>query len=198
MMCSQLLNESPGGRKIPLSISEIRRRNPSFGTSLLLSNSPMTPKVMNGSFVAIFENGDGLKEFLDRNGILRIACKDSPVLQRRLKGLLRGIRQYSLDSHIDLMVVERAAKLRTRNNSLGDAIDEQSQLEDTSTEDVTLCDKCGQKITKAENWIYVNTMGTGKVGQERAIVQITDQFNNLNIFLSSDFEKVAEFILVKM
>lgn len=109
---------------------------------------------MNGSFVAIFENGDGLKEFLDRNGILRIACKDSPVLQRRLKGLLRGLRQYSLDSHIDLMVVERSAKQRTRNNSLGDAIDEQWHLEENSTnsnEDVTLCDKCGQKITKAEN-----------------------------------------------
>lgn len=151
MMCSQLLNESPSGRKIPMSISEIRRRNPSFGTSLLLSNSPMTPKVMNGSFVAIFENGDGLKEFLDRNGILRIACKDSPVLQRRLKGLLRGLRQYSLDSHIDLMVVESSAKQRTRNNSLGDVIDEQWQLEGNSTEDVTRCDKCGQKITKAEN-----------------------------------------------
>ena len=151
MMCSQLLNESPGGRRHPMSISEIRRRNPSFGTSLLLSNSPMTPKVMNGSFVAIFENGDGLKEFLDRNGILRIACKDSPVLQRRLKGLLRGLRQYSLDSHIDLMVVERAAKMKTRNNSLGDVIDEQWQLEGDSTEDVNRCEKCGQKIIKDEN-----------------------------------------------
>lgn len=151
MMCSQLLNESPA-RKFPLSISEIRRRNPSFGTSLLLSNSPMTPKVMNGSFVAIFEQGDGLKEFLDRNGILRIACKDSPVLQRRLKGLLRGLRQYSLDSHIDLMVVERSAKQRTaRKNSLGDSIEELSAVEEKSTEDVSRCDKCGQKIVEADN-----------------------------------------------
>ncbi|XP_071033748.1 histidine decarboxylase isoform X2 [Parasteatoda tepidariorum] len=60
LMCSQILNESPSGRR-PLSIAEIKRRNPSFGTSLLLSNSPMTPKVMNGSFVAIFEAGDALK-----------------------------------------------------------------------------------------------------------------------------------------
>lgn len=151
MMCSQLLNESPSGRRHPLSMSEIRRRNPSFGTSLLLSNSPMTPKVMNGSFVAIFEQGDGLKEFLDRNGILRIACKDSPVLQRRLKGLLRGLRQYSLDSHIDLMVIERAAKQRSRINSLGESIEEQSSLDEKSMEDVTRCDKCGQKIAEVEN-----------------------------------------------
>lgn len=150
MMCSQLLNESPGGRRHPLSMSEIRRRNPSFGTSLLLSNSPMTPKVMNGSFVAIFESGDGLKEFLDRNGILRIACKDSPVLQRRLKGLLRGLRQYSLDSHIDLMVIENSSKQRARKSSLGGAIEEQASFEETSMEDITRCDKCGQKIVNVE------------------------------------------------
>ena len=149
MMCSQLLNESPSGRKHPLSMSEIRRRNPSFGTSLLLSHSPMTPKVMNGSYVAIFEPGDGLQEFLDRNGILRIACKDSPVLQRRVKGLLRGLRQYSLDSHIDLMVVEHSTKQRARKHSVGMSIEEQASFEEKSMEDISMCDKCGQKI--AEN-----------------------------------------------
>lgn len=107
----------------------------------------MTPKVMNGSFVAIFENGDGLKDFLDRNGILRISCKDSPVLQRRVKGLLRGLRQFSLDSHIDLMVVEQSGKPRTRNNSLGGStIAEQASFEEKSLEDITRCDKCGYKI----------------------------------------------------
>lgn len=30
----------------------------SFGTSLLLSNTPMSPKVVNGSFAGIFEKED--------------------------------------------------------------------------------------------------------------------------------------------
>lgn len=31
-----------------------------FGTSLLLSNTPMSPKVVNGSFAAIFEKEDSV------------------------------------------------------------------------------------------------------------------------------------------
>ncbi|GIY35348.1 histidine decarboxylase [Caerostris darwini] len=146
IMCSHILNESPSGRR-PRTMAEIKKRNPSFGTSLLLSNSPMTPKIMNGSFVAIFEPNEVINEFLERNGTLDIACKDSPVLQRRLKGLVRGTRQFSLDSHIDLMV---AAHSKSERKSVT-SIEEQSLGEDSedksSSEDVSRCDKCGQVIS---------------------------------------------------
>ncbi|KAG8194084.1 hypothetical protein JTE90_003028 [Oedothorax gibbosus] len=150
-MCSQMLNDTTttmiagGGNKKPHSMAEVRRRNPSFGTSLLLANTPMTPKVMNASFVAIFETGDALKEFLDRNGTLRIVCKDSPVLQRRLKGLIRGEKQFSLDSHIDLMVAANCAK---KESLVKKALQQESLAEgsESSTEDVKRCDKCGQEI----------------------------------------------------
>ncbi|KFM68905.1 Histidine decarboxylase, partial [Stegodyphus mimosarum] len=149
MMCSQLLNASPSGRR-PMSMAEIKRRNPTFGTSLLLSNSPMIPKIMNASFVAITDAGDNFKDVLDRNGTLRIASKNSPVLQRRVKGLVRGQRQYSLDSHIDLMVATNSTKETALRKSIV-SIEEQTLVESveenkSSSEDVTRCDKCGQKI----------------------------------------------------
>lgn len=45
-------------RKI-LSVAVIRKFG-SFGTSLLLSNTPMSPKVVNGSFAAIFEKDESV------------------------------------------------------------------------------------------------------------------------------------------
>ncbi|GFU62127.1 histidine decarboxylase [Nephila pilipes] len=147
MMCSQILNESPSGRR-PISMADIKKRNPSFGTSLLLSNSPMTPKVMNASYVAIFEPGEAIKEFLDRNNSFRVVNKDSPVLQRRLKGLVRGERQFSLDSHIDLMVAANSKRSQRKSvtsieeHSLGEDSEERS-----SPEDAARCDKCGQVIS---------------------------------------------------
>ena len=42
--------------------SEIKEKNESFGTSLLLANigpnSPMSPKIVEGSFAALFDNND--------------------------------------------------------------------------------------------------------------------------------------------
>ncbi|XP_055936977.1 histidine decarboxylase-like [Argiope bruennichi] len=147
MICNQILNESPSGRR-PISMAEIKKRNPSFGTSLLLSNSPMTPKVMNASYVAIFEPGEAIDEFLARNGTMDIACKDSPVLQRRVKGLVRGQRQFSLDSHIDLMVAANSKRSARKSVT---SIEEQSLGEDSeeksSPEEMPRCDKCGQVIS---------------------------------------------------
>lgn len=36
-------------------ISDTREKNEAFGSSLLLANSPMSPKIVNGSFAAIFD-----------------------------------------------------------------------------------------------------------------------------------------------
>lgn len=52
---------SPENNKVnTLSLIETRRKNEAFGSSLLLSNSPLSPKVVNGSFAAIFDEDEFL------------------------------------------------------------------------------------------------------------------------------------------
>lgn len=46
--------------KVPLR--ETKERNENFGSSLLLANSPMSPKVVNGSFAAIYDQEDIVTE----------------------------------------------------------------------------------------------------------------------------------------
>lgn len=36
-------------------VADTREKNEAFGSSLLLANSPMSPKIVNGSFAAIFD-----------------------------------------------------------------------------------------------------------------------------------------------
>ncbi len=54
-------------RSLSILSTEIRERNKSFGTSLLLANigpnSPMTPKIVNGSYAALFENTETTSDF---------------------------------------------------------------------------------------------------------------------------------------
>lgn len=47
---------------LPLSLFllDTRLKNEAFGSSLLLSNSPMSPKVVNGSFAAIYDGDEFL------------------------------------------------------------------------------------------------------------------------------------------
>jgi len=59
-------------------IVETREKNADFGSSLLLANSPMSPKIVNGSFAAIFENSDVLREFARKFTQLRVDVKESP------------------------------------------------------------------------------------------------------------------------
>ena len=53
-----------------ISFTEIKEQNPHFGTSLLLANigtnSAETPKMINGSFAALFDNKDVTKDFARR------------------------------------------------------------------------------------------------------------------------------------
>ncbi|XP_015787918.1 histidine decarboxylase-like isoform X2 [Tetranychus urticae] len=96
--------KTPSGARKTINLAEAKKLRPDFGTSLLLSNSPMTPKVVNGSFVAIFENNEVVPEFVRHLGnSLKLVAKQSPELRRRIKGLMLTNKQYSLDSRIDLM-----------------------------------------------------------------------------------------------
>lgn len=89
---------------VKVSLREVKKRTPGFGTSLLLSNSPMTPKVINGSFVALFENHDIMQEFVKQfGGSLNIGAATSPGCRRRIKGLMVSDKQFSLDSRMDIV-----------------------------------------------------------------------------------------------
>ncbi len=78
-----------------MPLAEIKKRTPGFGTSLLLSNSPMTPKIINASFVAIFDQQDLAQEFMKHFGNdIELSAKNSPSLRRRIKGLMLSDKQH--------------------------------------------------------------------------------------------------------
>jgi histidine decarboxylase len=62
--------------------AETRKKNPNFGTSLLLANivgqNPSSPKVVNGSFAAIFDSNDVLFEFAKQLCQMKLNIRDSP------------------------------------------------------------------------------------------------------------------------
>ncbi len=62
-------------RRVPLG--ETKLRNSTFGTSLLLANSPMSPKIVNGSFAAIFDSNELFNDFT-RKIQLREVDESSP------------------------------------------------------------------------------------------------------------------------
>ncbi|XP_074661567.1 aromatic-L-amino-acid decarboxylase-like [Tubulanus polymorphus] len=69
-----------------------------FGLSLILSNVPMSPRFVNGSFAAVFDNSEILFEFakfLSERGFQ----DQSMVLSPRRK-LRHGNKQYSLDTNL--------------------------------------------------------------------------------------------------
>ncbi|XP_014212792.1 histidine decarboxylase isoform X1 [Copidosoma floridanum] len=87
--------------KVPLA--ETRERNENFGSSLLLANSPMSPKIVNGSFAAIYDAADVFNECMKTFGQLRLEARDSPAMRRRIRGILMSGKQFSLDSRMDLV-----------------------------------------------------------------------------------------------
>ncbi|RZB39013.1 histidine decarboxylase, partial [Asbolus verrucosus] len=111
--------QNPAARaRVPLA--DTKSRNENFGTSLLLANSPMSPKIVNGSFAAIYDQSDVIAEF-SKTIKLRQDAQDSPgrrggifaavrlkreffveAMRRRIKGILMSGKQFSLDSRLDL------------------------------------------------------------------------------------------------
>ncbi|CAL8131502.1 unnamed protein product [Orchesella dallaii] len=88
-------------RKVPLA--ETRLRNAHFGTSLLLANSPMSPKIVNGSFAAIFDSNELFKEFERKLKLSEMDNSSPAVVRRRIKGMIMAGKQYSLDSRMDIV-----------------------------------------------------------------------------------------------
>ncbi|XP_058794335.1 histidine decarboxylase [Phymastichus coffea] len=92
---------APSRAKVPLA--ETREKNENFGSSLLLANSPMSPKIVNGSFAAIYDATDVFNECMKTFGQLRLEARDSPAMRRRIRGILMSGKQFSLDSRMDLV-----------------------------------------------------------------------------------------------
>ncbi|EFN70383.1 Histidine decarboxylase [Camponotus floridanus] len=80
-----------------------KQKNENFGSSLLLANSPMSPKIVNGSFAAIYDTADVFEECMKTFGKINIEAKDSPAIRRRIRGILMSGKQFSLDSRMDLV-----------------------------------------------------------------------------------------------
>ncbi|XP_029035760.1 histidine decarboxylase isoform X1 [Osmia bicornis bicornis] len=104
---NEILGETSGSpvrTKVPLAEGrDTREKNENFGSSLLLANSPMSPKIVNGSFAAIYDTADVFEECTKAFGQLRLEARDSPAMRRRIRGILMSGKQFSLDSRMDLV-----------------------------------------------------------------------------------------------
>ena len=63
--------------------TEIKEKNPHFGSSLLLANigpnSHMTPKIVNGSFAALFDTNDVVVDFSKKLQQIKDEARDSGI-----------------------------------------------------------------------------------------------------------------------
>ncbi|XP_051158374.1 histidine decarboxylase [Leptopilina boulardi] len=94
----EILNEVS---KAPLN--ETLERNEDFGSSLLLANSPMFPKIVDGSFAAICNESDIFNECCKNIGQIKFEDYENDALRRRIRGMLMSAKRFSLDSRMDLV-----------------------------------------------------------------------------------------------
>nr|AKL78858.1 histidine decarboxylase [Chilo suppressalis] len=101
-------------KKPRISLKETRELNATFGTSLLLANSPMSPKIVNGTHAAICDYEQVLTSCAQTFAQLKMEPKDSPEMRRRIRGIKMWGKKFSLDSCMDMvqgMMVEQSLPL---------------------------------------------------------------------------------------
>ncbi|CAH0599788.1 unnamed protein product [Chrysodeixis includens] len=86
-----------------ISLKETRELNATFGTSLLLANSPMSPKIVNGTHAAICDYEQVLTSCAQTFAQLKMEPKDSPEMRRRIRGIKMCGKKFSLDSCMDMV-----------------------------------------------------------------------------------------------
>ncbi|XP_050529750.1 histidine decarboxylase isoform X2 [Daktulosphaira vitifoliae] len=126
--------------KTKVSLAEIRKWNNNFGASLLLANSPMSPKVVNGSFAALFDDGDDWSRKL-----LRSELKDSSSIRRRIRGILMSGKQFSLDSRMDLVQGMAPTSSKKSKDVILESSEDTLDMSNNKNEENGLqekCDKC--------------------------------------------------------
>ncbi|EFN88410.1 histidine decarboxylase [Harpegnathos saltator] len=103
-IASEMLGDSSGSPVRPrVPLADTRQKNENFGSSLLLANSPMSPKIVNGSFAAIYDAAEVFEECMKTFGKIHLEARDSPAMRRRIRGILMSGKQFSLDSRMDLV-----------------------------------------------------------------------------------------------
>ncbi|CAH2084083.1 unnamed protein product [Euphydryas editha] len=90
-------------KKPRISLKETRELNATFGTSLLLANSPMSPKIVNGTHAAICDYEQVLSSCAQTFAQLKMEPKDSPEMRRRIRGMRMCGKKFSLDSYMDMV-----------------------------------------------------------------------------------------------
>ncbi|XP_049882615.1 histidine decarboxylase [Pectinophora gossypiella] len=118
-VASDILTETFGAKdgnilrttKPRISLKDTRDLNATFGTSLLLANSPMSPKIVNGTHAAICDYDQVLTSCAQTFAQLKMELKDSPEMRRRIRGIKMCGKKFSLDSAMDMvqgMVAEQS------------------------------------------------------------------------------------------
>ena len=119
--------ENRAAAKVPAPRVPALQRLPSlkkkdYGISLVLSNVPMSPKVINGSFAALFENSDVTAAFA-RHFQCGDVSSHALRLSPRRRGKLRDQnKQLSLD--YNFFASKRSSGLRFKQSSLDSKIDD--------------------------------------------------------------------------
>ncbi|XP_045528863.1 aromatic-L-amino-acid decarboxylase isoform X1 [Pieris brassicae] len=90
-------------KKPRITLKDTRELNATFGTSLLLANSPMSPKIVNGTHVAICDYEQVLSSCAQTFAQLKMEPKDSPEMRRRIRGIRMVGKKFSLDSCMDMV-----------------------------------------------------------------------------------------------
>ncbi|CAK9806406.1 Histidine decarboxylase [Anthophora quadrimaculata] len=151
---------SPVRARVPLAgnreSNDTREKNENFGSSLLLANSPMSPKIVNGSFAAIYDTADVFEECTKAFGQLRLEARDSPAMRRRIRGILMSGKQFSLDSRMDL--VQGYVCCRP-------AVEMSSELPLQEDED-TITSEAGSDINQSNNDTFGETSTTQDESQD--------------------------------
>ncbi|XP_076081670.1 aromatic-L-amino-acid decarboxylase-like isoform X1 [Mytilus galloprovincialis] len=115
-------------------VTPLKRKD--YGISLLLSNVPMSPKLINGSFAALFDNNDVIVEFAKQ--ITNTDFNGRPIRlspRRRLK-LKDSTKQQSLDTY----KVNRPLCNRQKYGSLDSKIEEILELSTLNDQRNGVCD----------------------------------------------------------
>ncbi|CAC5419651.1 hdc [Mytilus coruscus] len=115
-------------------VTPLKRKD--YGISLLLSNVPMSPKLINGSFAALFDNNDVIVEFAKQ--ITNTDFNGRPIRlspRRRLK-LKDSTKQKSLDTY----KINRPLCNRQKYGSLDSKIEEILELSTLNDQTNGVCD----------------------------------------------------------
>ncbi|KAM7343422.1 histidine decarboxylase isoform 2-T2 [Cochliomyia hominivorax] len=166
-------------------LKDTKEKCEGFGSSLLLSNSPLSPKIVNGTFAALFD----ADEFLAKTYAgIRIAHQESPSMRRRVRGILMSGKQFSLDSHMDV-VVQTSMNSHTTNSKMADSYGKTSTSGKTEEHDAIREDE--ESVEDCEmDWILNSALQLNPTNylailnnQQLTPIDIIHRQNNLSTFL---------------